>query len=262
MYHLRPIFSEAFINIRKYFVPLILTELFVVTVSLVPPHYFQKTHPIYLLYFMIPQIMLQIWSLIAVYDILSGRSFNLSAQKKIFNERFFRWCPGMIASCLLIFRSMFPFLLPFFLKGIELLFVSLILLFESDDKINAIQKSKAIVGDKTWYLLAIFASVGLIPFFFNLLSTRYLDPQFAIAGQILVTTLFTLLSSVFMVTMYKSRSPMVVIEPAAEAVSYGKIIQQSFLGAIGGILWMIFVFFILFAVIALVVGLKLQQAKH
>ncbi|MGZ5278546.1 MAG: hypothetical protein ACXWC9_01305 [Pseudobdellovibrionaceae bacterium] len=252
MFSLKPIFADTFANIKKHFGSLALVAL-MSTVSAQLPLYFFEQQPFLMVLSILPQILIQAWCMIAVYQIISDQPFNFLTQVQSLIQKFPRWALGMIAGYFISMRSLFPWILPAFYRLLQIFLIGPVLLFENDARVNAITKSKAIIQSKEWKLFGIYFSISIFTLLVNQILKKLMTPDMAQFFLILFGTITTLLSSVFLITFYRTRSQVAVVEPETEPVNYGKLIGKNIGGAIGGFLWTIFVItltsFVLVAVV-------------
>jgi hypothetical protein len=218
-------------------------------ISSIPTFFFQDT-PIMIFILLIPIMIFNMWALIAIYQIMTESKFDLNWQLKRFEERFWKWAWGNLAAIHSVFKSFFPFFFPAFKESMSLMMTSNILLFGTDDRIDALAQSKAMLeGLKVKLFFFLVICIGLIPQGIIKLFKMYGDETFAIPVSALVTGIAATVSTPFLITIFLRRSAQIPFAPSAEPLNYKKMSLSMIPRALGGLAWMTLI------IVMLIVGL-------
>jgi hypothetical protein len=241
--------SASLKETKKHFFAIAGICLLANLVANLPTILFQES-PVMILMMLIPIMIFQMWAMVAIFQVMTESKFDLKWQLKRFEERFWRWCWGSLAAIHSIFKCFFPFFFPAVRESMSLMLANSSLLFGTDDRIDALQHSKAMLeGLKLKLFLFLVFIVGLLPQGIIKLFKMYGAASLEIPVTIIVTGIAATVSTPLFVTIFIRRSAQVPIAPAAEPVNYKKMAISLLPKALLGMAWMTLI------MIVVVVGL-------
>lgn len=224
MYSLNSIFKKTIHNLHDYWPSLFILHLTFAIVTAVATHFVQTATHVFLIllpFFILTSTCACILTILT-YQIIENGSVDFLSALNLFFRKFIKLFWISIAAGGMCVKSLFPWILPFFTTTVCLIFTQLIILFEENDTtIDVTKKSFAIAGKDSLAIIGI-GVVCALPSFSQIILGKFIDSNMNILTNVFTNLFFTLTWYTFLITIWKTRSISVTVEPEIAPINYKK----------------------------------------